>query len=108
MIVSGGDSGRGQCVAQMPGHQGEVVHGDATALMHLLHRRTGIWLRPAQSRGKEFRLFAFETAHIRSGEEAGELVVGEHPSVEILDDDLDRLVPADLVVDGDWRALAET
>ena len=54
VTVSPGTPGRGQRVTQVPGHQIEVVHGDAAALMHLLHRRTGVGLGPAERGRKEF------------------------------------------------------
>lgn len=84
-----------------------MVHGDAAALMHLLHRRAGIGLGTAQRGGEELHLPAFEPVHVRSGEEAGQLVIGKHTNVEVLDHDLDRLVPADPVVHGDRLGFAE-
>jgi hypothetical protein len=86
----------------MPRHQAEVVHGDSAPLMDLLHRRTGVGLGTAEGGRQEFCLFAFEAVHIRSGEEACQLMIGEHPDVEILDEGFDRLVPADFVVDAVW------
>jgi hypothetical protein len=57
-------------VGQVPGHHTEMVHGDTTTLVHLLHRRTGIGLGPAESGREELDLFAFEAVHVGSGEEA--------------------------------------
>ena len=94
-------------VGQVPGHQAEVVHGDAAALMHLPHRRARVGLGPAEGGREELDLFALEAVHVRSGEEARQLIIGKHTNVEVLDDDFDRLVPADPVVDADRLGLAE-
>src|SRR6516162_3541242 len=91
----------------MSGHQAEVVHRDATPLMNLLHRRAGVGLGPAESLREELDLFAFEAVHIRSTEEAAELVVGKHPNIEVLDHDLNGLAPADPVVDRGRFGVAE-
>ncbi len=52
-------------------------------------------------------MLAFEAVHVRSGEEARQLIIGKHTNVEVLDDNFDRFVPADPVINGDRLGLAE-
>jgi hypothetical protein len=95
----GGDPCLGEAGCEVPGHQREVMHGDAAALMHLAHQCAGVGVRPAECRGKELDLPAFESGHVGACEEAGEFLVSEHATVEIVHHDLQRFVPPDLVVD---------
>ena len=76
------------------------MHGDAAALMDLAHRRTAVRVGSAECCGEELDLFAFEPGHVGAGEEAGEFGVDENPVVEVVDDDFQRLVSADLGEDG--------
>src|SRR5690606_34253572 len=78
----------------------EVVHGDTPALMYLFHRCTGVGVRAAERRGEELDLLPAQPGHIRSGEETGELVVGEDSGIEIGDDGFQSLVSADPFEDG--------
>lgn len=77
------------------------------ALVDLFHRCAGVGLGSAEGCHKELGLFVFEAVHIRSGEEAAELIVGEHTYIEVFDDGFDRLIPADLVVDADRRTFTK-
>lgn len=67
--------------------------------MYLAHRYSGVGLRSTECGSEELDLPARQPGHVGAGEEPGEFCVGEHAIVEVGDDDFQRLVTADLVVD---------
>src|SRR5262245_60420277 len=66
--------------------------------MDLPHRCAGVRLGSAECGREEFDLFALQPRHIRTGEETGQFVVGEHAVVEVLDDGFECRGSADLLV----------
>src|SRR4051794_10406985 len=69
---------RRQAGGEMPGHEIEVVHGDASTLMNLPHRRAGVRIRSAERSSEEFHLLALQPLHVGPSEEPSQLVVGQH------------------------------
>src|SRR5581483_1243981 len=80
-------------------NQVEMVHGDATALVHLSHRGTAVLLWAAQRGCQELDLSALQPRHAGSGEKPGQRVVVKDSSVKVVDDGFQCLGSTDLLVD---------
>src|SRR5437588_12947424 len=82
----------------MRSHHGEVMRGDTATFVDLPHRRAGVGSGAVEHRAQELDLTGFHAPHVRPGVKTGQLIVVEYPAVEVLDDDFEGVVTADLLV----------
>lgn len=71
----------------------EVVPGDASTLVDLLHPRPGVWRRSSQGGGEELDLAALHSRHVDAGEERRQFLVGQDAGVEVFYDEFEAARP---------------
>ncbi len=98
-MTFGGHAGCGQRVGQVSATRlRKVVHEEFAPLMDLLHPGAPVWGSGHKRDLKSSTCACAQAAHVRTTlKKADSWSSSKHTNIEVLDDDFDGLMPADLM-----------